>query len=306
MGARPRLARVLALIASAAFCSPVAADGFVGADTCRACHPIEAGHWAGTVHARLSGSARSEAEGRGCESCHGPGAAHVADPRRDTIRAFTHGSATLLAEQNASCLSCHSGQGRTFWPGSAHDSADVGCSDCHNPMAEISSDALLQSSHPDRVCFDCHPRERMEFRKRSHMPLHEGKIRCTSCHDPHGSVTDPLLRADSVNQLCEQCHAEKRGPFLWEHAPVRESCLNCHRPHGSNHPSLLARPEAFLCQQCHNGVAFQSFSHPNDALGRADLAFGSSPDERLIVRGCVNCHSRIHGSNHPAGARFHR
>ena len=42
------------------------------------------------------------------------------------------------------------------------------------------------------------------------------------------------LKAASVNEQCYTCHTEKRGPFLWEHAPVRESCLNCHTPHGSN------------------------------------------------------------------------
>jgi hypothetical protein len=25
-----------------------------------------------------------------------------------------------------------------------------------------------------------------------------------------------------------------------------------------------------------------------------------------MVRGCVNCHAQIHGSNHPSGSRFHR
>jgi predicted CXXCH cytochrome family protein len=47
-----------------------------------------------------------------------------------------------------------------------------------------------------------------------------------------------LLEA-TVNDTCYQCHAEKRGPFLWEHAPVREDCTNCHSPHGSTQPSLL-------------------------------------------------------------------
>ena len=156
----------------------------------------------------------------------------------------------------------------------------------------------------NETCFTCHPKQRHEFRKRSHMPLLEGKIACSDCHQPHGSSTASLLRADSVNQLCNSCHAEKRGPFLWEHAPVVESCLNCHHPHGSNHEELLLAPVPFLCNRCHGQIA--SFSHPNDLLVRGNLADGALPDERILNRGCVNCHAQIHGSNHPSGPRLHR
>jgi predicted CXXCH cytochrome family protein len=85
---------------------------------------------------------------------------------------------------------------------------------------------------------------------------------------------------------------------------VVESCLNCHHPHGSNHDELLLAPAPFLCNRCHAQIA--SFSHPNDLLVRGNLAVGSFPDERILGRGCVNCHSQIHGSNHPSGPRFHR
>ena len=168
-------------------------------------------------------------------------------------------------------------------------------------MARISSQGLLRAKSVNQTCFTCHPRQRFEFRKRSHMPLLEGKISCTDCHAPHGSNTDPLLNRDSVNHVCYTCHAEKRGPFLWEHAPVRESCLNCHTPHGSNHDALLVAPSALLCQRCHSQVG-----HPSELLTRGNLAGAVSPDSRLINRGCVNCHAQIHGSNHPSGPRFHR
>ena len=92
------------------------------------------------------------------------------------------------------------------------------------------------------------------------MPLLEGKLSCTDCHNPHGSTTSPLLKADSVNEVCYSCHAEKRGPFLFEHSPVRESCLNCHSPHGSDFEALLNVPRPMLCQQCHaqDGTTKQS------------------------------------------------
>ena len=62
---------------------------------------------------------------------------------------------------------------------------------------------------------------------------------CSDCHNPHGSVTEALLKKDSINDVCYTCHAEKRGPFLFEHAPVRENCDNCHNPHGSVNEFLL-------------------------------------------------------------------
>jgi DmsE family decaheme c-type cytochrome len=133
------------------------------------------------------------------------------------------------------------------------------------------------------------------------MPLHEGKMSCSDCHNPHGTTTRPLLKADSVNQLCYGCHQEKRGPFLWEHAPVRQNCLNCHEAHGSNNDTLLTVARPFLCQQCHSQIL-----HPNDLLTRANLPRGAVPDPRAMNRGCVNCHAQVHGSNHPSGVRMHR
>lgn len=310
--ASSRIARVsLALAAlAAAAARAVEADvdraAYVGEAVCRSCHVQETRHWNDTVHADVFHRAESgDPRARACEACHGPGSVHVSrggDPAE--IVAFTRGSTMPVDEQNEVCLTCHAGGARIFWRGSIHEVEGVGCSDCHNPMTRTSASGLLREPTVNRTCFTCHPAQRMQFRKRSSMPLLEGKISCADCHEPHGSVTDPLLRADSVNQLCTGCHPEKRGPFLWEHAPVSESCLNCHVPHGSNRPALLTSSPPFLCQQCHAQLGL--VNHPGALLSRANLASGSRPDERLVNRGCVNCHAKIHGSNHPSGARFHR
>ena len=95
------------------------------------------------------------------------------------------------------------------------------------------------------------------------MPVREGKMTCTSCHNPHGTVTPALLKENSLNDTCFTCHAEKRGPFLWNHPPVLESCANCHDPHGSNHEHMLKLAKPRLCQQCHCGVR-----HPTRPYGR--------------------------------------
>jgi DmsE family decaheme c-type cytochrome len=279
---------------------------YIGEAVCRGCHALEAEQWNDTLHAEVFHSnPRNELQRHGCEACHGPGSAHLQNPTDpDTLISFTRGAGAPIETQNATCMECHAGGQRLHWSGSAHELQGLSCSDCHNPMAKTSDAGLLRMATVNATCFTCHPNQRVEFRKRSHMPLLEGKLECTSCHNPHGSVTEPMLQADSVNQLCYQCHADKRGPFLWEHAPVTESCLNCHLPHGSNREFLLAASLPFLCQQCH--AASGAFNHPNQLLTRSNLAAALRPDERLLARSCINCHAQIHGSNHPSGARFHR
>jgi DmsE family decaheme c-type cytochrome len=129
---------------------------------------------------------------------------------------------------------------------------------------------------------------------------------CSSCHQPHGSVTKALISHLTVNEQCTSCHAEKRGPFLWEHAPVRERCTTCHLPHGSNHDKLLTAARPYLCQQCHSSsTAHSGQFFRADQTAAAALA-GGTQSPRIIGRSCQNCHTQVHGSNHPSGARFQR
>lgn len=120
---------------------------------------------------------------------------------------------------------------------------------------------------------------------------------CTSCHNPHGGFGEKMIKADSVNELCYECHAEKRGPFRTEHPPVVENCMICHQVHGSNHNYMLVRKPPQLCQSCHDTEA-ESHTMPlfssRDSFAGADSA---SNKRRFVSRACMNCHSNIHGSN---------
>jgi DmsE family decaheme c-type cytochrome len=274
----------------------------VGEKVCIACHQLESEHFTHTVHALgLHAAAKADPAIPVCETCHGPGSAHAQDPAgKGLILGFTRSSATPLAQQTRTCLTCHEGGARDHWAGSIHQRNDLSCSDCHNPMARFSGDGLLAKRSINDTCAQCHNDVRMQFSRRSHMPLAEGQMSCVDCHNPHGSLTAPLLKTATVNETCYQCHAEKRGPFLFEHAPVRQNCLTCHTPHGSNQHALLVAPVPFLCQQCHSQLG-----HPNDLLTPASLANGAHPDERLMGRACLTCHAQIHGSNAPSGPKFH-
>lgn len=310
--ARGETASALAIASKAKVAN---AATYVGEERCIQCHSKESEHYLHTTHAKAFKNPKNDLERKGCESCHGPGSKHAEDYSDKTnLISFTR-EATKIGEKlgltreggkttdqiNKQCLQCHEGGQRIFWKSSVHQSNAVACTDCHNTMAKFSQTGLLKTSSISETCYTCHQQQRMEFRKRSHMPLPEGKMSCADCHNPHGSQSKTLLKADTVNQLCYSCHQEKRGPFLWEHAPVRESCLNCHSPHGSNHEKLLSSSRPMLCQQCHTHT-----THQNNLFTKANAANGAVPDERAIARSCSTCHAQVHGSNHPSGARLHR
>jgi decaheme c-type cytochrome, DmsE family len=275
----------------------------IGAKSCSACHALEDIQASHSLHVASfrAGSANTGPQAA-CEACHGPGSEHAKNPAAPgLIIAFTHDAKTPVETQTRTCLSCHVGGARQHWMGSVHQERGLSCTDCHNPMTRLSAEGVLANDSINQVCATCHQDVRAQFNRRSHMPLPEGQISCVDCHNPHGTITRPLLKTDTVNETCDTCHAEKRGPFVFEHAPVGENCLNCHTPHGSNQENLLALPVPMLCQQCHTNS-----DHPNDLLTRQSLRNGLVPDERVMGRSCLNCHSNIHGSNDPNGAKFHQ
>jgi DmsE family decaheme c-type cytochrome len=230
---------------------------------------------------------------RGCEACHGPGSLHVEDP--DIVENRPRISTRSAAEQTAVCQQCHDGGQQFFWVGGRHEARGLSCESCHSVHAFKSETAQLKAETSVEQCFTCHKDVRAETWKTSHHPIREGKMSCADCHNPHGSQTDKMITAASVNDQCYSCHAEKRGPFLWDHPPVRENCFNCHTPHGSNHLKLQRTSVPYLCQQCHSNTR-----HPGTLYDRTTLADGTRPSNRDFSRACLNCHAAIHGSNHPS------
>jgi DmsE family decaheme c-type cytochrome len=274
--------------------------GYAGAETCKGCHAEQYAKFSQTRMGRLFlHQARNTTESLGCENCHGPGKAHAEAGGGKGVGGmitFAKNDKTPVQKRNAMCLACHTKGDRVFWKGSAHEFRDVACTNCHVIMENHSARNNLAKENEIEMCGTCHLQKRATTMRSSHMPLREGKMTCTSCHNPHGAVTPALLREDSLNDNCYRCHTEKRGPFLWTHPPVQESCANCHNPHGSNHESMLIVAKPRLCQQCH----IES-RHPTNPYGRdtGSLKF-------VMGRACVSCHAVIHGSNHPAGHAYTR
>lgn len=240
----------------------------------------------------------------GCQSCHGASDAHMAKPREgqprmppEVVYAGLH--ASPVAARNQACLNCHQTSAADHWQGSAHANADVACTSCH--ASHPTKDPVLVKATQTPICFTCHAEQRAANLRPSHHPVIEGIMACGDCHNPHGSDGPNLIKTATVNDLCLTCHDEKRGPFLWEHAPVQEQCTICHTPHGSVQARLLKQRPPYLCQNCH-----EESLHNSQPMSGNTLPGASAASRIIAFRACLNCHTEIHGSNHPSGIRFAR
>ncbi len=247
-----------------------------------------------TVHGSLNGGGTAA-----CTACHGPSEAHNRRGRRNPPDiSFGPRWPSDAETRNGSCLACHENGDQLLWAGSAHEQENMSCDSCHDSHAL--EDLQLAKEQSQEQCLTCHTQVKAQIHLPSRHPIAEGKTACVDCHNPHGSLGDAALHQASVNDNCFSCHQDKRGPFLWEHPPVAEDCALCHRPHGSVNDRLLTARGPASCQQCH-AAAF----HPSVPYGSEGLPSGSA-NQNLLGKNCLNCHSQIHGSNHPSGARLTR
>jgi DmsE family decaheme c-type cytochrome len=238
------------------------------------------------------------AAGFDCTTCHDPHGKIRPETRTDL------------------CLKCHDMKAPTMaWHSSTHFRYGVACADCHNPHPNsyVQPVVDIQHTHIDRkprlpmavdepqACYKCHPDIYAKNAMPSHHPIKEGKMACSDCHDPHGQ-TEGNLKEPTVNMVCYRCHAEKQGPFVYEHPPVTENCAICHEPHGTVTNNLLRQPTTFLCLRCHTGHRRGPHAlvggGPNHDPLMGDV--GMSPSlQAAFYTDCTQCHSQIHGSDLP-------
>ena len=275
---------------------------YVGADTCIECHEDYYDSYMKNRHSVAADPRTPEAQ-MGCESCHGPGSEHVDADGEGGIRSLKADSADGATINNAACLQCHAKGGQALWHGSEHEGRDLSCTSCHSTHNNYANNLAYQSQ--EETCRQCHLDIRAQLLRQSHHPIREGKMTCSDCHNAHGTLADKLVDAQSANSKCFECHADLRGPFLWDHPPVVEDCLSCHTPHGSSHNALLNAKMPYLCQRCHSNAA-----HPSELGARSSADAGQSVyrvlNNRVFYRACLNCHVAIHGSNHPSGKSLAR
>lgn len=251
---------------------------YVGSETCETCHEDTVKNFGSNIHNRVK---KWEVVGEipqwGCEACHGPGGAHV-DGDGDVTKIRKVGDIPVDKSSRV-CLQCHGASSQIFFANSTHMVNQVSCASCHNPH---------KAAPPDLSCQQCHAEIRAQIHLPSHHPLPEGKMTCASCHDSHG--TSPQnLKESTVNELCFNCHAEKEGPFAYEHEPVTENCDYCHDPHGTVANNLKKQNEPFLCMQCHS--THEDDHHPAYTEPTWRISFFTK---------CSQCHSQIHGSDFPS------
>ncbi|MHB8901635.1 MAG: cytochrome c3 family protein [Thermoguttaceae bacterium] len=244
-----------------------------------------------------------------CSTCHNPHQKIQAEDRKDR------------------CLTCHDGAPTMAWHSSTHELHDVACTDCHNPHPKANVARVVAVSHtsvrrPNRLpmsvdepeaCYKCHQQIYGMASLPSHHPIREGKMVCSDCHDAHGQAMGNL-KEDTINAVCYECHAEKEGPFAYEHAPVTENCAHCHEPHGTVANNLLRQPTTFLCLRCHAGHSTHNASDQclrchfvdgdptNVGGGPLDPSIPTTPTSRqALFTDCTQCHSQVHGSDLPYG-----
>ncbi len=299
------------------------ASAFAGPSGCRDCHKDEMIEFDKTAHSKLTFPDKPYIQS--CETCHGPAKAHadaveaahgdeaeIAKALKEhPVFAFNGSS-----EENAShCLGCHTtSKMQDFFGESEHAGHGISCNQCHSPhlvdeVKDLSKgdmtypqayffqlpklpdetrwlhNSLLKQSEP-QLCYGCHQTVQADFALPDHHRVPEGFMKCTDCHNPHGTVNMVSLATSSVNETCTKCHVEKHGPFVYDHPAVSVSgCITCHNPHGTTTQHLLVRREGRqLCLECHTGF------HNQAQVPHSRLGFQTSGE-------CVRCHVSIHGSN---------
>jgi len=314
----------LAAICTALLALPALAQQPSGpvAPVCANCHDAQ---WRAidlTPH-----GAKSDADGSMCQACHGNASEHLKDPANKPANPF--GKTGTVQARTEVCLGCHaSNRNLSFWASGKHQINDVTCSNCHSIHGKslaptINKFVTTFLPNQEEICANCHQPIRTATFKPSHHPIIEGKVRCTDCHNPHGAITPAMLKQPTINDQCYSCHADKRGPFVFNHPPVEENCATCHNPHGSVHARLLNESAPNLCQDCHDGSRHpgtiygaagayncQAGDTSTTNVGTPPVAYPNCPpgrvgqpnpgvNNRLVARACLNCHSSIHGSNAP-------
>jgi DmsE family decaheme c-type cytochrome len=275
-------------------------DEYVGAEVCQSCHEDLFNNLMKTSHRIVNREERLGWKDHACESCHGPGADHAgsADPTKIV------NPAKVTAERaDKICLSCHLNTAKqSDRIQSSHMKDAVSCVACHTVHASTPAGLVARTAPQiNALCTSCHLDVKAQFAKPFRHKIPENEMTCVDCHNPHGSGRQSMIETFAVNEPgCFKCHGDKRGPFTFEHAPVKyEGCGTCHEAHGSVNPRMLTRHEVrFACLECHSNlpaVGATATKVGNSAAGVVPPAIHDLRSPRY--QNCTVCHQKVHGSN---------
>ena len=144
--------------------------------------------------------------GVGCQRCHGPRGAHVAQ-----------------AQAGAAAVE------DPFWSTARAIDAVNRCGECHR-RADDQDPASIRPGNIDIVRFQPVGLTQSACFKRSE------RMTCTTCHDPHASLARQALHSD--DRQCTQCHHSTNGKPGSCGAGNETQCLGCHMPKVETWPGL--------------------------------------------------------------------
>jgi len=225
------------------------------------------------------GGVRSSTESEICVFCHTPHAAQPVEPlwghdtsittsyQMYTSTTFTaaSGGPYLPSGSTRLCLSCHDGtvalgalRGRTVTVGGTDASGRLVAG-----PANLTTN--LRDDHPVSFPYSATTASDPDFRPSPMLPveLENGRMECSSCHEPHSTAADFLRDSPRNGALCNDCHAESNWGTSTHATSTRvvtagttvaqEACASCHRVHaavGSQRLLLRDSIEA-VCYRCH-------------------------------------------------------
>ncbi|MDP5170646.1 MAG: hypothetical protein NWR72_10400 [Bacteroidia bacterium] len=173
---------------------------------------------------------RAVSLGIDCESCHGPGQAHIdainggqlIDVGREIDYTIVNPAKLPISLQFDVCQQCHLQGINVYEPGKSATSFRPG-----ERLDQAWTVFLADSGRQDQFGIASHA-ERLQ---QSRCFIASDDLTCTTCHDPHKAVE--LSKPDYYTATCEACHSGTKAMVCGiDEESQTGDCVSCHMPSG--------------------------------------------------------------------------